>query len=251
MTLREWAGERHKPISAASLCACSALPFVEQTVKVGGHVYCEGALVDTVNFRRLLEDHHSTRDPLDEIWINRIVDVHQIRQAQNLHDALANLCQLFAATVGEDDIKLFKLHVKENNRLPEKERKGPALDRHDHRNRGRPIRSIFIGRIQISRPDARMAPKARTTRSNCTRSTRTRRKRRLTRTRLLMIPDDLTDQEILDADVPLSPRRKREREEKLLGSHESTFSRIASLQLRQDAFASLRSRVSKPSLKRP
>jgi hypothetical protein len=28
-----------------------------------------------------------------------------------LHDALANLCQLFAATVGEDDVKLFKYHV--------------------------------------------------------------------------------------------------------------------------------------------
>ena len=25
---------------------------------------------------------------------------------------LANLCQLFAATVGEDDVKLFKYHVR-------------------------------------------------------------------------------------------------------------------------------------------
>jgi hypothetical protein len=33
-------------------------------------------------------------------------------QTENLHDALANLCQLFAATVGEDDVKLFKYHVK-------------------------------------------------------------------------------------------------------------------------------------------
>ncbi len=29
----------------------------------------------------------------------------------SLHDALANLCQLFAATVGEDDVKLFKYHL--------------------------------------------------------------------------------------------------------------------------------------------
>ena len=103
----------HKAISAESLCACSALPFVEQTVKVGSHTYCEGALVDTVNFFDLLDDH---KDDLAEIWINRIVDAHQIRQPQNLYDAFANLCQLFAATVGADDVKLFKHKVRENNR---------------------------------------------------------------------------------------------------------------------------------------
>jgi predicted acylesterase/phospholipase RssA len=100
-------------ITAQSLCACSALPFIEQTVNVDGTVYCEGALVDTVNFRSLIEDHG---DSLNEVWINRIVDSHQIRKPENLHDALANLCQLFAATVGEDDIKLFKLYARENNR---------------------------------------------------------------------------------------------------------------------------------------
>jgi predicted acylesterase/phospholipase RssA len=95
------------------LCACSALPFIEQTVKIDEQVYCEGALVDTLNFRSLLEDHAGS---INEIWINRIVDSHQIKQPKNLHDALANLCQLFAATVGEDDIKLFKLYARENNR---------------------------------------------------------------------------------------------------------------------------------------
>jgi len=44
--------------------------------------------------------------------VSRIVDSKQIRKPENLHDALANLCQLFAATVGEDDVKLFKYHVK-------------------------------------------------------------------------------------------------------------------------------------------
>jgi predicted acylesterase/phospholipase RssA len=94
-------------ITASTLCACSALPFVEETVKLDGETYCEGALVDTVNFRSLLEEHPD----LDEIWISRIVDAKQIRKPENLHDALANLCQLFAATVGEDDVKLFKYHV--------------------------------------------------------------------------------------------------------------------------------------------
>jgi predicted acylesterase/phospholipase RssA len=105
--------ERYKRITAQSLCACSALPFVEQTVMIDGQTYCEGALKDTVNFERLLEDHHhpETNDPIDEIWINRIVDADQVRPPKDLLDALANLCELFAATVGEDDVKLFKYHV--------------------------------------------------------------------------------------------------------------------------------------------
>ena len=47
--------------------------------------------------------------------MSRIVDSKQFRKPENLHDALANLCQLFAATVGEDDVKLFKYHLKEEN----------------------------------------------------------------------------------------------------------------------------------------
>jgi predicted acylesterase/phospholipase RssA len=95
-------------IDARSLCACSALPFIEGTVEIDGVTYCEGALVDTVNFESLLQEHPG----LDEIWVSRIVDSKQIRKPENLHDALANLCQLFAATVGEDDVKLFKYHVR-------------------------------------------------------------------------------------------------------------------------------------------
>lgn len=98
---------RYAPITAASLCACSALPFVEETVEIDGDTYCEGALIDTVNFKNLIEDHPY----LDEIWVIRIVDDGQVRKPENLHDSLANLCQLFAATVGEDDIKLFRYHV--------------------------------------------------------------------------------------------------------------------------------------------
>jgi hypothetical protein len=33
-------------------------------------------------------------------------------------DSTANLCELFAATVGEDDVKLFEYHIKENNSKP-------------------------------------------------------------------------------------------------------------------------------------
>jgi len=93
----------YKPINAASLCACSALPFIEQTVKIDGDTYCEGALIDTVNFDRLLEDNPD----VEEIWISRLLDAKKIPAQQNLYDAQANLCELFAATVGEDDIKIF------------------------------------------------------------------------------------------------------------------------------------------------
>jgi predicted acylesterase/phospholipase RssA len=96
-------------IDARTLCACSALPYIEETVEIDKFTYCEGALVDTVNFQSLLEEHGD----LEEIWISRIVDSHQIRKPENLVDAQSNLCQLFAATVGEDDVKLFKYHVVE------------------------------------------------------------------------------------------------------------------------------------------
>ena len=98
-------------ITAQSLCACSALPFIEETVEIDGTTYCEGALVDTVNFEGLVDLRVGERK-LDEIWISRIVDSKQVRKPENLHDALANLCQLFAASVGEDDVKLFKYHVR-------------------------------------------------------------------------------------------------------------------------------------------
>ncbi len=99
--------EPYQKITSTSLCACSALPFVEETVEIGGDTYCEGALIDTVNFERLIEDHPD----LDEIWISRIVDAKQVKAPRNLTEALGNLCMLFAATVGEDDVKLFRYHV--------------------------------------------------------------------------------------------------------------------------------------------
>ena len=113
IVLQSKSGEEttYKRITPASLCACSALPLIEQTVQIDGDIYCEGALIDTVNFEDLLEDHPD----LDEIWISRIVDAGQILPPKNMLDSTANLCELFAATVGEDDVKLFKYHVKERH----------------------------------------------------------------------------------------------------------------------------------------
>jgi predicted acylesterase/phospholipase RssA len=106
------ASRDYMKITAQSLCSCSALPFIEQTVEIDGQKYCEGALVDTVNFKNLLEDHPD----LDEIWISRLLDADQIHPPKDLTDSLANLCELFAASLGEDDVKLFKIHVEQENK---------------------------------------------------------------------------------------------------------------------------------------
>lgn len=95
-------------ITTASLCACSALPYIEETVDINGDTYCEGALIDTVNFENLLTDHPD----LDEIWVSRIVDTKQIRKPRNLTEGLGNLCMLFCGAVGNDDIKLFRYHAR-------------------------------------------------------------------------------------------------------------------------------------------
>ena len=118
---RYWSdGKRpeYLPITRASLCSSSALPYVEQTVKIpndGNNEYSEGALIDTVNFANLVEDHAD----LDEIWVCRIVDNREVHCPQNLHDSLGNLCEQFAAVVGHDDVKLFKTHLRKRaGRIP-------------------------------------------------------------------------------------------------------------------------------------
>jgi len=122
------------PITAQSLCACSALPFIEETVEIDGTTYCEGALVDTVNFEGLV-DLQVRGQRLDEIWISRIVDAKQVRKPENLHDALANLCQLFAASVGEDDVKLFKYHVRYDRRKSEVSKGNGAKDQNSKKSK--------------------------------------------------------------------------------------------------------------------
>ncbi len=105
-------GNKHQyaPITAKTLCACSALPYIEQTVDIDGKTYCEGATIDTVNFEHLMQNHPD----LDEVWVSRILDHKQIRKPDNLYDALNNLVMLFAASTSEDDVKLFKYKVKEH-----------------------------------------------------------------------------------------------------------------------------------------
>jgi hypothetical protein len=104
----------YKDITRESLCACSALPFIEETVTIKNaagesETYCEGALVETVNFSRLIQDHPD----LEEIWVSRIVDIKQVRPSKNISEALGILCMLFAGSLGDDDVELFRYHAKD------------------------------------------------------------------------------------------------------------------------------------------
>jgi predicted acylesterase/phospholipase RssA len=205
----KWGHNHYEAISAASLCACSALPFVEQTVQVGGDVYCEGALVDTVNFKNLLAEHNPQSDPLEEIWINRIVDARQIHKPRNLHDALANLCQLFAATVGEDDVKLFKYHVRENNSSTKQELTNLKFT-------GTIIEIEVDDQINFHWSHKNLADGQSNGAKAAANAYKLYKKYKdLKKPDVTMIPDDLTDDQILAAGVPLSPRRARLREARL------------------------------------
>ena len=103
--------DRYPKITAETLCACSGLPYVLSPVVINGTTYVEGATVDTVGFWHLLQNHPD----LDEIWVCRILDRHQIRPHHNLAEALNNLVMLFASTTSVDDVKLFRFHLKEEN----------------------------------------------------------------------------------------------------------------------------------------
>ncbi|HTP93511.1 MAG TPA: patatin-like phospholipase family protein [Xanthobacteraceae bacterium] len=103
---------KYPKISAQTLCACSGLPYILSPVNIDGTTYVEGATVDTVGFWDLLQNHPD----LDEIWVCRILDTHQIHPHHNLVEALNNLVMLFASTTSEDDVKLFKFHLQDINR---------------------------------------------------------------------------------------------------------------------------------------
>ena len=101
-------------ITQKTLCACSALPYIEEPITINGQVYCEGALIDTVSFDRLIE----CNPDLDEVWVSRIVSREQVRRPKNLTEALGNLCMLFAGSLGDDDIRLFKYKARYDNDPP-------------------------------------------------------------------------------------------------------------------------------------
>jgi predicted acylesterase/phospholipase RssA len=102
---------KYQKITTQTLCACSGLPYIIAPVKINGSTYVEGATVDTVGFWHLLQNHPD----VDEVWVSRILDRKQIRPHHNLVEALDNLIMMFAATTSQDDVKLFKFHLRDEN----------------------------------------------------------------------------------------------------------------------------------------
>ena len=102
---------KYPKITAQTLCACSGLPYILSPVQIDGTTYVEGATVDTVGFKDLLQNHPD----LDEVWVCRILDRRQIHPHHNLVEALNNLVMLFASTTSEDDVRLFKFHLEKIN----------------------------------------------------------------------------------------------------------------------------------------
>jgi len=99
----------YRPMTIQNLMACSALPYLLEPIEIDGKIYCEGATVDTVNFRDLIDNHPD----LDEIWVVRILAKNQIHPPTTLLDAFNNLIMLFASTTSEDSIALFRLYLQE------------------------------------------------------------------------------------------------------------------------------------------
>jgi|SRR5262245_32278416 len=130
-----------------------------------------------------------------------------VRWPETLHDALANLCQLFGATVGEDDVKLFKFHVKENDSSED-----PDLAKLKFTGMIIEIevsdQVISTGRTKISRIRKYGAESAEDAWKLYNKYKGEKEARKPGQ--VFMIPDDLSDDDIRKAGVPLSLRRIRQ-----------------------------------------
>jgi predicted acylesterase/phospholipase RssA len=99
----------YKPITVKGLMAGSSLPYILEPIAIDGKDYCEGAIVDTVNFKDLIDNHPD----LDEIWVIRLLGRNQIRRPETLLDSLNNLIMMFAASASEDAITLMRFFLQE------------------------------------------------------------------------------------------------------------------------------------------
>ncbi len=95
--------------NAQYLMAGSSVLNYTANPEINGDKYCEGAVIDTVNFEHLMENHPD----LDEVWVIKITDYKSIKPPQNLLDAELLAVMLPFTTIADDDIKLFKYHLKE------------------------------------------------------------------------------------------------------------------------------------------
>lgn len=99
----------YKPITLTALKANSSILGYLENVDIDGQQYCEGAVVDTVNFNDLLINHPD----LNEVWVINILGYKEIKPPQNQLEADLLAVELPFATIAQSDIKLFALRLKE------------------------------------------------------------------------------------------------------------------------------------------
>lgn len=99
---------KYKPIDLNVLKANSSILGYLENREIRGDTYCEGAVVDTVNFRDLLGNHPD----LDEVWVINILDYKEIIPPKNQLEADLLAVELPFTTISQDDIKLFRYHLK-------------------------------------------------------------------------------------------------------------------------------------------
>jgi predicted acylesterase/phospholipase RssA len=106
--------KEYEAISADALMAgSSVLEYTEnRTVGEGEDKYCEGAVINTVELDTLI--NHDHRDEIDEIWVVKIADYHQVKPPQNIIEASLIAVMLPFDTISDDDIEIFSHHMRTN-----------------------------------------------------------------------------------------------------------------------------------------
>lgn len=99
----------YRPITFRALKANSSILGYLENFDIDDQQYCEGAVVDTVNFNDLLINHPD----LDEVWVINILDYKEIKPPKNQLEADLLAVELPFATIARSDIKLFAFHLKE------------------------------------------------------------------------------------------------------------------------------------------
>ncbi len=102
--------ETCKTITLDALKANSSILGYLQNREIDGDKYCEGSVVDTVNFKHLKEHIHD----LEEVWVLNILDYKTVRPPRNQLEADLLGVELPFTTIAHDDVKLFECYVKQN-----------------------------------------------------------------------------------------------------------------------------------------
>lgn len=101
--------KKYQEINPKNLMAGSSVLHYTENPEMNGDKYCEGAVVDTVNFRDLVENHPD----LTEVWVIQITDYKSIKPPKDLIDGELLGVMLPFDTIAHDDVKLFEYHLKE------------------------------------------------------------------------------------------------------------------------------------------